>query len=71
MRKMMSTKSHIADKMADPDCGSVDASAQKRLCPHCDRHLSWSAFNDHMALFYHQEMSSWKREAKVSVGAAY
>lgn len=52
-------------KMADVNRTTCSASASSRLCPHCDRWLSRTAFNEHRALYFHKDTSSWKREAQV------
>ena len=50
-------------KMADINHTPCAASVLSRLCPHCDRWLSRTAFNEHRALYFHKDTSSWKREA--------
>ena len=50
-------------KMADVNRTTCASSASSRLCPHCDRWLSRTAFNEHRALYFHKDTSSWKREA--------
>ena len=52
-------------KMADINHTTCAASALSRLCPHCNRWLSCTAFNEHRALYFHKDASSWKREANV------
>ena len=37
------------------------------LCPHCERWLLQTAFNEHQELYLYKEMFLWKRETHVSV----